>query len=209
MHRDLKLENVLVDRGGYLKIIDYGLAKMLNAGQVSKTFCGTPEYLAPEMVLHQGHDYSVDWWALGILIYEMLIGVTPFYNRERKLLLLKIRQSRVVFPDKRKYKIDYSDEFVDLVLKLLNKDKDQRLGSAGDVQEVLAHPFFAKLNIDEMMEYRMEPPLRLDLELGSENPDGSGDAAHHKYFNSKSAPEDLAETVLPAARLEKLGKNAK
>jgi hypothetical protein len=62
----------------------------------------------------------------------MLIGVTPFYNKERKLLLLKIRNSKVVFPDKRKYKIDYSDEFVDLVLKLLNKDKTERLGSKGD-----------------------------------------------------------------------------
>ena len=81
------------------------------------------------MVMHQGHDFSVDWWALGVLIYEMLIGVTPFYNRERKLLLTKIRQSKVVFPDKRKYKIEYSDEFVDIVLKLLNKEKDSRLGS--------------------------------------------------------------------------------
>ena len=84
------------------------------------------------MVSKAGHDKNVDWWALGILIYEMLIGVTPFYNRERKLLLLKIRQSRVVFPDKKKYKIDYSDEFVDIVLKLLDKNKTSRLGTATD-----------------------------------------------------------------------------
>jgi hypothetical protein len=77
----------------------------------------------------------------------MLIGVTPFYNKERKLLLLKIRQSKVVFPDKRKYKIDYSDEFVDLVLKLLDKEKKTRLGSNGDAEEILAHPFFKDLNI--------------------------------------------------------------
>ena len=132
MHRDLKLENVLVDEQGFLKIIDYGLAKTLQQSQLSKTFCGTPEYLAPEMVTHQGHDFSVDWWALGILIYEMLIGVTPFYNRERKLLLLKIKQSKVVFPDKTKYKIDYSDDFTDVVLRLLEKDKTKRLGSNGD-----------------------------------------------------------------------------
>ena len=87
MHRDLKLENILVGEDGYLKIIDYGLAKLLNGTQLAKTFCGTPEYLAPEMVENKGHDFSVDWWALGILIYELMIGVTPFYNRERRLLL--------------------------------------------------------------------------------------------------------------------------
>lgn len=94
----------------------------------------------------------------------MLIGVTPFYNRERKLLLLKIRQSKVVFPDKRKYKIEYSDEFVDLVLKLLNKEKADRLGSKGDVDEVLAHPFFSSLNIKSVLEGTMEPPLKLDAD---------------------------------------------
>lgn len=87
MHRDLKLENILVGEDGYLKIIDYGLAKLLNGTQLAKTFCGTPEYLAPEMVENKGHDFSVDWWALGVLIYELMIGVTPFYNRERRLLL--------------------------------------------------------------------------------------------------------------------------
>lgn len=161
MHRDLKLENILVDNTGYLKIIDYGLAKTLGENQTSKTFCGTPEYLAPEMVMHQGHDFGVDWWALGILIYEMLIGVTPFYNKERKLLLLKIRQSKVVFPDKRKYKIEYSDEFVDLVLKLLNKDKKERLGSAGDAEEILKHPFFASLDLEALYNCTMEPPLKM------------------------------------------------
>ena len=63
------------------------------------------------------------------MIYEMLIGVTPFYNKERRLLLLKIRQSRVVFPDKRKYRIEYSDQFMDIVLKLLDKNRETRLGS--------------------------------------------------------------------------------
>lgn len=91
VHRDLKLENILVDQNGYIRLIDYGLAKMLKEGEKSNSFCGTPEYLAPEMVSSIGHDKAVDWWAVGIIMYEMLIGVTPFFNRNREMLLTKIR----------------------------------------------------------------------------------------------------------------------
>jgi serum/glucocorticoid-regulated kinase 2 len=105
---------------------------MIGQDELSMSFCGTPEYLAPEMVAHAGHDKNVDWWALGVLIYEMLIGVTPFYNRNRNMLLMKIKNSKVIFPDKTKYKIDYSDEIVDLICSLLAKDKTKRLGYAGD-----------------------------------------------------------------------------
>lgn len=93
----------------------------------------------------------------------MLIGVTPFYNRERKLLLLKIRQSKVVFPDKRKYKIEYSDEFVSITEMLLKKDKNERLGTKGDIEEIMAHPFFADLNVQDLLEQNIDPPLKIDL----------------------------------------------
>jgi len=129
VHRDLKLENILLDHTGYLKIIDYGLAKMLKDQEQTTSFCGTPEYLAPEMVDYSGHDKNVDWWAIGVLIYEMLIGVTPFFNPNRNQLMKKIQAAKVVFPDRKKYKIEYSDDIMDLIKGLLNKDKTKRLGA--------------------------------------------------------------------------------
>mmetsp|Transcript_38615 Transcript_38615/g.27939 ORF Transcript_38615/g.27939 Transcript_38615/m.27939 type:complete len:105 (+) Transcript_38615:1231-1545(+) len=104
------------------------------------------------MVTHAGHDFSVDWWALGVLIYEMIIGVTPFYNRNRQVLVSKIKNSKVVFPDRTKYKVDYSDDLMDCVTQLLVKNKDNRLGSNGGVQEILKHPFFASLKISDLEE---------------------------------------------------------
>jgi serine/threonine protein kinase len=114
----MKLENILVDEEGYLKIIDFGLAKILKEDEETGTFCGTPEYLAPEMVGQQGHEKGVDWWAFGILIYELIVGVTPFYNRNRNIMLSKIKASRIVFPDPNKFNIHITDECKD-VLKML------------------------------------------------------------------------------------------
>jgi serine/threonine protein kinase len=81
IYRDLKLENILLDEDGYIVVSDFGLAKILtDPNQMTETFCGTAEYLAPEVVNSQSYDKTVDWWALGILLYEMIHGYTPFFD---------------------------------------------------------------------------------------------------------------------------------
>ena len=197
-HRDLKLENVLVDQKGYCKIIDYGLAKMLKDTEEATSFCGTPEYLAPEMVTQQGHDKAVDWWAIGVLMYEMLIGVTPFFNKNKNMLLTKIKNSKVIFPDRKKYKIDYSDDMMDIIGKLLDKDKTTRLGSKGDAQEILAHPFFKDINMQDLIQEKIEPPFKPMIE---------NEADFEKYFNVETDKSALKNTYIPKINRQQVQEN--
>ena len=83
IYRDLKPENILLDEQGYIKMADFGLAKINDSADEPNSFCGTPEYLSPEMIIGSGHDHTLDWWTLGVLIYEMIIGIPPFYNKNK------------------------------------------------------------------------------------------------------------------------------
>jgi serine/threonine protein kinase len=139
LNRDLKPENVLLDDGGNIRLTDFGCAKEGVSGAVSGgiTFCGTPEYIAPEIVLKKSHGRAVDWWALGALLYEMLTGLPPFYSRNRDEMFEKIVAGTVLYP--RFVTMDTRD----VLSRLLNQNAQQRLGSAdSDGQEVREHAYF-------------------------------------------------------------------
>ena len=98
MHRDLKLDNLMIDSDGYLKIIDFGLARICVRDETAMTTCGTPEYFAPEIINKKGYEKSVDWWAVGVIIYEMIFGLTPFFAPNRFHLYRNIKQGGIKFP---------------------------------------------------------------------------------------------------------------
>lgn len=141
-------------------VADFGLAKFVQNGEMANSFCGTAEYLAPEMLIGNGHDYTVDWWALGILIYEMIVGIPPFFNRNKHKMYNLIKSGTINFPDKIKHKIDVSPVARDIICKLLHKDKLKRLGANGGVQEILEHEFFSSIDMQALIAKQLEPPYK-------------------------------------------------
>jgi serum/glucocorticoid-regulated kinase 2 len=185
LYRDLKPENILFGEDGYLFVADFGLAKMVSKNELANSFCGTAEYLAPEMLIGSGHDYTVDWWALGILLYEMLVGIPPFFHRNKHRMYFLIKESPVNFPDPIKHGIDVSPNARDLIKKLLDKNRKKRLGAHGDVNEILAHPFFASVDVEKIINKQVIPPYM---------PEISDDL---KYFDAKlTSREDFAESLI-------------
>ena len=128
LYRDLKPENILIDEDGYLRLADFGLSRMINWDEVAKSFCGTAEYLSPEMVEGTGHNTGIDWWALGVLLYEMLVGIPPFYHKNRDHMFMLIKKAAVRYPDLHWHGFGVSDVAQDLINKLLEKDMESRLG---------------------------------------------------------------------------------
>ena len=154
IYRDLKPENAVLDRDGHVCLTDFGLAKTNVRGATSaKTFCGTPEYLAPEFLIGSGHGKAVDWWSLGVLLYEMLCGIPPFYSENVTDMYELILKKPLEFPP------EVSPAAQDILKKLLDRNPQTRMQ---DVEKFKAHPFFADLSFDDLQARRIPAPFKPD-----------------------------------------------
>jgi len=153
VYRDLKPENILLHQSGHICLTDFGLSKDLGPAKTeAHTFCGTPEYLAPEIVEKTGHGKAVDWWSLGILCYELCIGIPPFYHQNLHSMYQKIRTESPKFPG------SMSKSCQDLIVRFLIRNPKERLGSGPrDVEEVKRHDWFAGLNWEDLLAKKVEP----------------------------------------------------
>ncbi|CAD7064648.1 unnamed protein product [Tilletia caries] len=184
IYRDLKLDNILLTLDGHVKVADYGLCKEdMWLGSTTRTFCGTPEFMAPEILLEQAYGLAVDWWAFGILIYEMLLGQAPFRGDDEDEIFDAILEDEPLYP------IHMPRDSVSILQKLLTRDPARRLGSGPtDAAEIKAHPFFRDVNWDDVYHKRVPPPFCPTLSNPSDT----------SWFTSEKPTLTPVHTVLSA-----------
>jgi len=163
VYRDLKPENLLLDRTGNIRICDFGLSKQDVEGDTVQSICGTPEYLAPEVIKRKPYGKSVDWWSLGTLIYEMIQGLPPYYHTNRQQMYRNILRAPLVKPADK-----MSDLAFSLCKGLLERDPTKRLGYKGDVEEIKAHKWFADIDWVKMLAKELDPPFKPAVSSGAD-----------------------------------------
>ncbi|XP_013407885.1 RAC-alpha serine/threonine-protein kinase isoform X2 [Lingula anatina] len=180
VYRDLKLENLLLDKDGHIKIADFGLCKEeMSFGASTKTFCGTPEYLAPEVLEDNDYGRAVDWWGTGVVMYEMMCGRLPFYHRDHEALFEQILMDDIRFPK------TLSPEARSLLGGFLVKDPARRLGgSEDDIKEIMVHPFFKDIPWEDLVNKKVEPPFKPQVTSETDT----------RYFEQQFTGEDVQLT---------------
>lgn len=153
IYRDLKPENILLDADGHISLTDFGLSKLPLDDQKAYSFCGTVEYMAPEVVNRKGHSFVADWWSFGVLMYEMLTGSLPFQGANRKETMSQILRAKLGMPQ------FLSNEAQALLRVLFKRNPSNRLGASG-IQELKDHPFFASINWDNLYRKTIHPPFK-------------------------------------------------
>jgi len=174
IYRDLKPENCVLDKDGNCCITDFGLAKPNIQGQDAKTFCGTPEYLAPEFLTGGGHGKAVDWWSLGILLYEMITGLPPFFSQNVSQMYELILKKPLDFQDESA--CDMSEEAKSLCRRMLERDPDDRMQELEDFEK---HPFFADLSFAALMRKELPVPFQPDPSKLHFDDEFTSEAARH------------------------------
>lgn len=164
IYRDLKPENILLDGEGHVKLTDFGLSKEgIDDNFSAKSMCGTPEYLAPEILDKRGHGKAVDWYSHGALVFEMLTGLPPHYTRDREQLFERIRSATLTYP------AYVSPVAKDMLGQLLARDPKDRLGAGpGDGDEVKVHAWFAGIDWSAILAKKVTPPFKPNIRSDGE-----------------------------------------
>jgi len=189
VYRDLKPENILLDFTGHIALCDFGLCKLnMTESDKTNTFCGTPEYIAPELLESRGYTKTVDWWTLGVLLYEMMTGLPPFYDEDVNHMYQRILNDPLLFPD------DMQADAKSIMTGLLNRDPTKRLGVNGG-EEIRRHPFFKSIDWNKLLAKKIQPPFKPSVESVL-------DVANFDSEFTSEAPQDsvvvdskLSETV--------------
>ncbi|CAB3406908.1 unnamed protein product [Caenorhabditis bovis] len=207
VHRDLKPDNLLITAMGHIKLTDFGLSKigLMNrttlvaegCGTVAETqqfqdkqLCGTPEYIAPEVILRRGYGKPVDWWALGIILYEFLVGIVPFFGETPEILFSKVINEEVEYPTEDEA---LPVEAEDLIRKLLEKNPAERLGTISGATQLVAHPFFASLDFNTLLRQKAEFVPQLDNEEDTSYFDTRQDRYNHE---AESCEDDSTSCMM-------------
>ena len=198
-YRDLKPENILLDEDGYIKLCDFGSSVIIRGTEKVKNFAGSPEYAAPEIITYSGHNFMCDWWSLGILIYELLYGNTPFFNMDKTRMYDLINTGAISFPKfiqiegeekPRNYKV--SEDAKNIISKFLEKDPGTRLGRKG-LDEIKKHPFFSGINFDDLNKKKIKPPFRPNFSKEEQDLTNNFDEEYLKLEISDSPIGDWAK----------------
>uniref|UniRef100_A0A8C9Z1I1 non-specific serine/threonine protein kinase n=1 Tax=Sander lucioperca TaxID=283035 RepID=A0A8C9Z1I1_SANLU len=189
VYRDLKLENLMLDKDGHIKITDFGLCKEgITDAATMKTFCGTPEYLAPEVLEDNDYGRAVDWWGLGVVTYEMMCGRLPFYNQDHEKLFELILMEDIKFPR------TLSSDAKSLLSGLLIKDPNKRLGGGpDDAKEIMRHSFFSGVDWQDVYDKKMVPPFKPQVTSETDT----------RYFDEEFTAQTI--TITPPEKFDEDG----
>ena len=179
LYRDLKPENILLDEKGHIKLTDFGLSKIVTDINKDRTYtlCGTPLYVAPEVFERKGYNFLVDWWSLGVLMYEFLTGYNPF-SEARKKINIKIYYKPL------EQNMLISDVAFDLICKLCETDVNKRLGN--NVEDIKRHPFFKGIDWIKLEQKKIDPPFVPRIR-------NDGDVSNFDTMFTRDNPESTAD----------------